>query len=213
MSQTFVCEADDLQFGMPGLEDVLKLKEHYPKLKFTFFMTPIPGILLEQQSTPEKYKEWAKHLKKDWIEICPHGLTHQGQEFLYRLNNRNKPVILDYETAKIYIKAAEKTFAQLDLPFKKIWKSPHWATSPGAYDAIKDMGYTIACDPNQPYPDGAYLYNWSYDQPVSYRPVVKGHGHLYGNNNNTIRKCISNLMQMPADAEFLTVSEAIERGL
>jgi hypothetical protein len=213
MSQTFILDADDLEYGLPGLEDVLKLKEHYPKLKFTFFMTPIPGILLANQSTPEKYKEWAKVLKQDWIEICPHGLTHQGQEFLYRLNRKNKPVLLDYETAKTYIKAAEKTFNELELPFKKIWKSPHWATSSEAYDAIIDAGYTIACDPNQPYPSNSYLYNWSYDMPVSRRPVVKGHGHLHGNNRNTIRRCISNILEIPTDSEFKFVSEAVKEGL
>jgi len=213
MSQTFILEADDLEFGKGGFEDVLKLKEHYPNLKFTFFMTPIPNILLSGQSTPDKYKEWAEHLKKDWIEICPHGLTHQGQEFLYRLTQKNKPKLLDYKTAKIYIEAGEGTFAQLDLPYKKIWKSPHWATSPEAYDAIKDKGYEIACDPNQPHPDNAYLYNWSYDQPISYRPVVKGHGHLHGSSPNTIRRCIKNLLEIPTDAEFKFVSEAIKEGL
>jgi len=212
MSQIFVLEADDLEFGKSGFEDVLKLKEHYPKLKFTFFMVPIPNILLAQQSSPAKYKEWAKHLKRDWIEICPHGLTHQGQEFFYRLNRNNKPVLLDYETAKLYIQAAEKTFAQLDLPFKKIWKSPHWATSPEAYDAIKDMGYKIACDPNQPHPDDAYLYNWSFDQPISHRPIVKGHGHINGSSPNVIRRCIKNLLQIPTDATFKFVSEAIKEG-
>ena len=213
MNQIFVLDADDLEFGKGGFEDVLKLKEHYPKMKFTFFMTPIPNILLANQSSVADYKKWTDYLKQDWIEICPHGLTHQGQEFFYRLDQNGNPKLLDYETAKLYIQAAEKTFNELGLPFQKIWKSPHWATSPEAYDAIKDMGYKIACNPFEPHPEDAYLYNWSYDHSISYRPVVKGHGHLNGNSPNVIRKCIKNLLQIPEDATFKFVSEAIKENL
>jgi len=213
IKQTFICNFDDLECGLPGFEEILKLKEHYPKLKVTLFMTPIPEIFLKKQITEEKYKEWAQELKKDWIEICPHGLTHQGQEMMFRTNNRGKVVLLDYDTAKLYIEVAEKTFKDLDLPYKKIWKSPHWSTSPEAYKALWKKGYKVACDPNQPHPPDTYLYDWSIDRRIPLRPIVKGHGHLSGNNENHIRRCIKNLLQIPVDAEFLFVSEAIERGL
>ena len=125
MKQTFVLDFDDLMFGWPGVEELLKLKEHYPKLKVSLFMTPVPEMILKNQIDPDKYKEWAQELKKDWIEICPHGLTHQGQEMMFRTNQRGRVVLLDYDTAKMYIEAAEKTFPELDLPYQKIWKSPH----------------------------------------------------------------------------------------
>jgi len=213
MKQTFILDFDDLAFGSPGLEEVMKLKEHYPNLKVTFFTIPVPECILKREVTPAKYKEWAKVLKDmDWIEICPHGFTHQESEFL--LDKSGKKIkLLDYETAKLYIQAAEKTFNEIGLPFKKIWKSPYWETSPEAYKAIMNMNYEIACDPNQPHPDGAYLYDWSIDKRIPLRPVVRGHGHLYGNNENNIQKCMENLLDIPTGSEFKFVSEAIKERL
>jgi len=213
MSQTFILDFDDLEFAKPGLEELIKLKEHYPKLKVTCFMTPIPEVILKEAHTPKEYQDWANELKKlDWIEICPHGITHQGPEMLMMEEN-GKMALVDKKTAKSYLEAVEHTFKQLGLKYKKIWKSPHWQTSPGAYKVLWKRGYKVACDPNEAHPDDAYLYDWSIDTPIPLRPVVKGHGHLTPNNSNYIRRCIRNLVKIPTDAEFLWVSEAIERGL
>jgi len=210
MKQTFVMEWDDLQFGKPGLDMILKLKEHYPDFKCTLFMTPIPEIILRKKAKPVEYKSWANYLKQDWIEICPHGLQHaKGEmEFYY---NKGKKKDVTFKDANLMIDAAEHTFKQLNLPFKKIWRSPFWQTSKGAYKALWDKGYTVAVDPNQDIPSGGpiYLYNWSTEKPVPYYPLVKGHGHLYGLSTNTIHKCMDKLLNMPSDAEFKFVSEVI----
>jgi len=207
MKQTFVLEFDDLEIGKAGLDEVFRLKQHYPKMKVTFFMIPLAEKVLSGEISPADYKKWAKQLKTDWIEICPHGLTHQDREMLVRTNQAGNKQLLDYDTAKLYIQAAEHTFEELELPYKKIWKSPYWETSPDAYKAIFDMGYKIACDPNQDHPDDAYLYNWSIDRKPPKAPLVKGHGHLYGSIGNNIAKCYKNLIKIPTDVEWKFVSE------
>ena len=215
MKQTFVLEADDLQFGAPGFEDVLRLKEHYPALKFTFFMIPVPSILLERQAKPDAYREWAKYLKQDWIEICPHGFAHQEGEMSHYYTRKGNRKEINYKTANLLIDASEKTFKELDLPFKKIWRSPYWETSKEAYRALFDRGYVVAVDPNQPTPEASeggkiYKYNWSYDSSPPPLQLVRGHGHLYGQNKNTIRRCVDNLLRIPEDAEFKFASEVID---
>jgi len=210
MKKTFVLDFDDLQFAKPGLDMILKLKEHYPNLKVTLFMTPIPEAIINRNSKPIEYRSWANYLKQDWIEICPHGLQHCKGEMEYYYDKGKKKNVT-FKQANEIIDAAESTFKQLGLPFKKIWKSPYWQTSKGTYKALWDRGYIVAVDPNQDIPKGGqiYLYNWSTEKPVPYYPLIKGHGHLFGPSTNTIHKCMQNLLDIPTDAEFKFISEVI----
>lgn len=213
--KTIVLDADDLEVGKPGLEHILKLKEHYPGLKFTLFMVPIPQAGVAGNITSAEYKKWAKFLvkNKDWLEICPHGVMHAGHEMKWEVTKSGKQRLVNYETANLYIDAAEHTFKQLNLPFAKIWKSPHWESSPDTLKALWDRGYTVAVDPNQEVPLGGpvYLYNWSFDQPIPDISFLKGHGHMHtpGANRNALERCMRNLLKMPTDAEFKFISEVL----
>ena len=192
MRQTFVMDFDDLELAKSGLDMIFKLKEHYPNFKVNLFMIPIPQAILNGNSKPDEYKEWAKYLKTDWIEICPHGLMHFPAEMEYYETKKSKRKVT-YKQANEIIDAAEHTFKQLDLPFKKIWKSPHWQTSPETYRALWERGYTVAVDPNQDIPEGkVYTYNWSVENPIPHFPVVKGHGHMWDKSPNVIHKCMHN---------------------
>lgn len=211
MSYTIFLDVDDLEIGKQGLEHFLNLKEHYPNLKVTFFMVPIPSTVLQKKTTMAQYKEWARWLKEnsDWIEICPHGMTHSGFEMKY-YSERGKEKLVDYETAMLYLDAVEKMFAELELPYQKIWKSPHWETSPEAYRALWDRGYTVAVDKNQPVPNGGpvYIYSWSIDTPFPEgESVVKAHGHMYPPSRNAINLCLDTILTMPTDATFKFLSE------
>lgn len=212
MKQTFVLDFHDLEIGRPGLEEVLKLKEHYPALKVTLFMVPLAQSVLNGKITPKQYQEWADFLKKqDWIELCPHGVTHQGDEMLHYRTPKGRKAEVHYEMANLYIDAAEHTFKQLGLPFKKIWASPHWLSSWDTLKALWDRGYTLAVDPNQLTPSGGptYKWNWSIDKSIPISPLVKGHGHLYPPSPNAIQTHLGNLLKIPTNAEFRWVSEVL----
>jgi hypothetical protein len=210
---TIILEFDDLEANKPGLDEVIRLKEHYPTLKVTFFMVPIPQSLLAKDLKLVDYRKWSDWVKaQDWIEVCPHGMTHAGFEMKYATNNRGREVLVDYDLANIYLDAVEHTFKELDLPYQKVWKSPHWETSPDALKAIWDRGYVIACDPNQPVPEGGpvYLYDWSIDTPYPKgQEIVKAHGHMYPPSSNAIGYSWRTVLQMPQDAEFKFVSEVL----
>jgi hypothetical protein len=213
IKRTIVLDFDDLECGKPGLEEVLKLKEHFPNLKVTFFMVPMPMGLLKGELSTSKYREWAGFLREnqDWIEICPHGFTHSGFEMRNYQTKTGKIKVVDTKTANLMIDSAEKMFKELNLPFKKIWKSPFWESSQDTIRALWNRGYTVACDPNQPIPIGGdvYLFNWSIEKPMPKLPIVYGHGHLYPPSANAIQFAMSNLLAMPEDAEFKFVSETL----
>lgn len=213
--KTLVLDFDDLELGKPGLEMVLKVKDHYPGLKVTFFMTPAAENLLNGNIKPAQYREWVEHLKQyDWIEVCPHGFAHMGHEMKWYKNNRGNVKMVDYQVANEIIDASEHTFNDLGLPFKKIWKSPHWETSPDAYKALWDRGYVVAVDPNQDIPLGGpiYLYNWSINEEIPDVDFIKGHGHMFDpySNLNAIQNCFPQLLSMPTDAQFKFVSEVVD---
>lgn len=199
-----VVDIDD--FG-PGtaLENLLKIKEHYPKFKVTALMIPGNISLFTGDLTMDKYKEWAAIVKEnlDWIEICPHGFGHIKGEML----------LASKKEAKMLIKAAENMLKYLGLPFTKVWKSPYWQTSEAAYKVLRDMGYTVMVDRNQPRPEikdlKTYFYNWSIDEPMPKGSLIKAHGHFYGTNND-IALCMPNLFSLPPDTEFLKISEYLE---
>lgn len=206
---TIVLDIDDLAIGSPGLDEFIRLREHLPNLKVTFFMIPIPAALVKKTVTVAEYQDWADWLKnQDWIEICPHGMTHAPYEMKY-LHGQKR--LLDYETAKTFIRASERTFEQLSLPYQKIWKSPFWESSPECYRALWDEGYTVAVDRNQKKPEGGpvYVYNWSIDEPIPDYDLLKGHGHMYPPSANAIQRSFQNILKLPTDAEFKFVSEVL----
>lgn len=212
--QEIVMDFDDLECGMRGLEELLMVKEHFPKFRCTCFTIPIPRGFLKKDLKFKDYKAWADELKKfDWIEIAPHGMTHQGHEMKWVEEKDGKQPVTKRD-AELFIKVVEKTLRDVGLPFVKVWKSPYWETSLDAYAALKNAGYTVAIDPNQPDPPMAgldtYKYNWSIEKPMPKNKIVKGHGHINNSANNLLTN-IDKLMNMPTDAEFLTVAEYLKK--
>lgn len=204
-----VIDVDDLSPSKPGLELLMRLKQHYPALKVTCF-TPAMDQAVAQKKMPEdKLLEWAKIVSSlDWIEIAPHGFLHFEHE-----------MELTYKQTRDVIVACEEVFKKIGLPFVKIWKSPHWQTSKEAYQALRDAGYVVAVDKNQPIPQipglKMYVYDKSLEQPLTKedmeQEVIKWHGHIGGTFYNDISWCVDAVTTAPTDAEFLTISEYIEK--
>ncbi|MAG44714.1 hypothetical protein CL633_02390 [bacterium] len=223
MRQTIIIDLDDYCLTSPNFNYILRLKSHFPKFKITLFTVPLDPTIMTARNTMKQYVDWAKMLQEyqDWIEIVPHGFMHNKGEML-----------VEYQQAKDIIKASENMFTQvkfrekrflighknkkykLDIPYKKIFKAPKWEMSDDAYRAARDMGYVIGVDRNQPSPKienlNTYKYNWSIEEPFpeDYM-VVKGHGHMVGMNND-LALCYENLLKMPTDAVFMTISEYLK---
>lgn len=207
ISKNFCLSSDDAGFLLPGLDTLQKLKEIYPKFKFTIFTVPMPKQLLTKENikhfSEKGYKQWAEIINSwDWIEVGVHGLFHIYEEFTR-----------DYNYTIDQIKAFENTFKIIGLKYKKIFKAPYWEYSFWSLKALRDRGYSIALDRNHPLkvPEGCktYYYNWSYEEKLPDEDLIKGHGHMYkGQHANDLETTFENISnQIPQNANFKFISE------
>lgn len=198
-----VLDLDDIQCDTP-MEQLLMMKEHYPGFKVSCFVAPLHKGLLNGSIEESKIKEWAEMLNDlDWVEVCAHGLAHRFRE-----------VEISKKEAKKLVWAVEKMFKRIGLNYSKIWKSPFWQTSDDAYRVLRDKKYVVATDKNIPMPGikklKQYRFNWSIDEPIKDEKVLKAHGHINTTRNSIVR-CLPNLMKLPTDVKFLTISEYINK--
>lgn len=199
-----VLDVDDFSPVKPGLDTLLKLKEHFPDFKITCFTPALDQALPAGKLTEAKIKEWVDVIKQfPWIEIAPHGLLHLENE-----------MNLEKVAAEKVITAVEQVFKKLEFPYTKVWKSPYWVSSRDTLRVLRDKKYTVAVDKNQPLPKihglNVYVYDESIHNPLPDQEVVKWHGHIGGTFYNDISQCLENLMTMPEDVEFLTISEYLD---
>jgi len=215
--KVFCLSTDDFGFLLPGLDDLLRLKEIYPNFKVTCFTMVFPEAYLLPENRkllkPDKMRKWAEIINKyDWIEIALHGFYHDKIE----ANS-------SYGRCELMLKACEKQLDLMGLKYKKIFKAPFWQYSYDALNCLKDKGYIIALDRNHPrtVPEGAitYFYNWSVEEPLPEgKKLVKGHSHTLSRGvTNDLASAYPNIInQIPRNAEFRFVSEVVaeeEQGL
>jgi len=197
----FILDFDDFSPIRPGFELLKKMKEHYPNFKCTLFTIPFSLKLMTKEVEVDKFKQWGKLVGEvqDWVEIAPHGFAHTKGEWL----------ITDKRKLDLMVRATERIFKELGIKFVKIFKFPHWLGSKEAEEVLKEHGYTLAIDRNNPVVKTdipTYVYNWSIDEPLPDYSIVRGHGHIWETNNG-LDTCFPNLLKIPTDVEFKFVSE------
>jgi len=194
MNKTFIVDVHDLAYRLPGLDEILALKEIYPDLKITCFTIPLPldsyCYKVNRNFEPDyTYKDWIEQINSyEWMEIGLHGLCHQKKE-----------MVLSYEEAKKLVKNSEKIFDDIGLKYKKIFAAPYWQYSHDALKALRDMDYVVVLRKKQRVPRGLniYIHSWSFNQkqlPLS--DVIRAHGHLSETNNkDAIMPCLKNIIK------------------
>ena len=210
MQNKFHLELDDFGLLMPGLDDLLRIKQHYPDFKMTCFTVPFPKEFFykpnQKHFSREKYRKWAEIVNSyDWIQVAMHGFGHSHFEF-----------DCTYEKADTMLKAAENLWDEVGLKYVKIFRAPYWQYSYDAIHALKDRGYVVAIDRNNPRPvppgTKVYIYNWSFEEPLPGDPIIKGHGHFTGRNKNNINDTLGNILHhLPRNSEFIFISEYLEK--
>lgn len=203
IKQKFILDFDDLSPTSPGLDQLQKMKEHFPTFKCTCFTPAFNPQILTRNITTNKMKEWFKLISDyDWIEIAPHGFIHEKGECMVK----------DKQAGLIMIDAIENIFTEAGVNFIKVFKAPYWLWNKQFEEALYERGYTVAIDRNNPqsFTDAPkYVWNWSIDNPIPEYHTIKGHGHVYGTNNG-IDICLPNLLRIPQSAEFLTIGEYLK---
>jgi len=206
MPKKIVIDLDDFSLLNNDFDLLLKLKEHYPKLKVSLFMIPFHAEY--EISSAHIFRESALkklHENLDWLQIIPHGLTHIEKEFEKA----------DKESMRLAMRAIDKIWAEQQIPYVKGFKAPQWLWNKDVVDVLDKEGWFGAVDRNQPdmlKTKKFYEYNYSLSEPFYYSDldVLKLHGHINLELDNDFSKCFLNLMKLPEDSEFCFVTDFLE---
>jgi hypothetical protein len=208
VKQKIVFDLDDFSvMSINEFEYLLRMKEHYPKFKVSMFTIPYPFQISQRGIKEEDNAKFLQTIKEyDWIEVCPHGVSHIKGEGLAPKNKKD---------AKTQIDIFEKVFKDNEVEYAKVFKAPFWEGCSHLYTQLSKRGYTIAVNRDD-VPEGnykKYIYNWSIDeQKLPECDVIKAHGHIDLRSNNTIKNSYSNFMeQIDSDSEFMFISEYIKK--
>lgn len=202
--QTWVMDFDDFIMTRPGFEYLEKIKEHIPQFKCTLFTPAFNLKIFTKEVSVSKFKKWGKLVNeyKDWIEIAFHGFSHLRGEMLET----------DRRKLEIIIMASENIFGQLGIKPVKVFKAPFWEISKEAEEILKERGYTLAIDRNNPIVHTdipVYVFNHSAEEPIPHYHLVKSHGHIYGSPNG-LDRCLQNVLKIPPNSKFLFISEYLK---
>lgn len=184
-----VLEFDDLHFLEPEncLKEIQFLVNKYPSIKLNFFCTP---FLRNQKLSDNKiFCSKIKELSNN-IEILVHGLTHSIEEFKH----------VSYDTAKTKLMLAEFIFEDCDIPFKKIFRGPHWGINIETICALKTLGYTAIFN----HEDYRHLetsgikyvyYNWNLKDEffLEKEELIIAHGHTHNVCGNGIKESMNRI--------------------
>lgn len=111
-----IFDTDDLYEGHDRMDLLTRLKEANPAFRLTAFAVPCLGSERYWQSVP------------DWIELAMHGEYHPDPREAEHWS---------------YDKAMDVLLAKPPL-FVNLWKSPGWQISDGTYQALLELGWSLA---------------------------------------------------------------------
>lgn len=182
-SKQYVVDFDDLCDKFDPWDELVALKERFPSLKVTLFA--IPALCSDELL--------AKYGALDWVELGVHGYYHSPRECM----------AWDYEESKAKLEEVMSWW-----PGAKLFKAPGWLASEPLYEYLQDEGWMIA--DNLEHADSwlkfgveaRYVYNANFKiEPV--------HGHTRDVCGNGPSEWSRMFLNIPGDAEFLFVSEAL----
>ena len=183
-----------------------KLRENYPGLKVSLFITPSLEWQGQSMNLAQK-QDFCDELRGelDWLELLPHGWHHPNVSEGFKAEFGE----MSYFDASQYLKMVDELFEIVKLPYKKIFKPPQYEISEQAKNCFRDNGWTLCVDGTGEYwPDDikTISYNWNIRNHFPLRKTVISYGHIQ-NIGNGMLECWENLLQMPLDAEFRFLSE------
>ena len=202
-----VLALDDFSVINNRLDLLLRLKNKFPSFKVSLFT--VPEDIKTDWGPYQIRKEILKEIKEnlDWMQLIPHGLSHDGYEMKR----------CDYSAFKRDIlPRVKQAFDRDDLPFVKGFKAPHYYWTEGVIKVLDEEGWWGGVDRDKfmPIPAQFYRYNYRINEPFleSEAETLKLNGHIYGTEND-LGKCIDSLLKLPLDTEWHFCTDFIERKI
>lgn len=176
-----VFDVDDFCNSKNCLEELRTLKEHYPNFNCTLFTVPT-------KTTIELLKE-AHEL--GYVELCPHGFTHEPNEELKSISPERLGQVLKATDNKYYTKG---------------FRPPGWFISVPHIQTLSELGYWVAIHERdidkRPYCTNGYY--------VCGERLPYWHGHTHNVCGNWIKQHLLELLiKWPKEQKFSYVSEAV----
>jgi len=128
-----VLEYDDLHFLPPEncMETIDKLVERFPDIKLSFFSIPyLRGFPV--YADPEFCDKLRDHISNGNVSLAVHGLHHNQEEFK----------MYSYDQAYAALHMAESIFEEAKLPYRKVFRGPHWGLCDDSVKAMVKRNYT-----------------------------------------------------------------------
>lgn len=177
-----ILEFDDLHFLNPEncLFEIKDLVSKFPNIKLSFFTVPnLRGVPIYNSTM---FCEAIKsYIDSNNLEILIHGHTHTMEEF--------KNVC--YEEAIEKLKQSETILQEARIPYKKVFRGPHWGINKETIQALIDLGYTHIYN-HESYrhlevPGIKFIYyNWNLKDPAPKDEYIIAHGHTHNVCSNGI---------------------------
>jgi len=201
--KTACLDLDDFSVINSRLDLLFQLRDYFQDFRISLFTVPVEIGIDRDWGISLIENELLATIKKniDWMQIIPHGLTHNGSEM------RD----MNYDTFKMAMNETKIIFDRKGLPFEKGFKAPHWRWNKEVVRALDDEGWWGAVDPRQPNmskPKRYYEYSHSIDNIDYSCDVLKLHGHIFGTRND-LGKCMENILKLPKDTNWKFVTDFI----
>jgi len=191
----------DFSIANNKLDLLKKFKVYFSNFKVSLFTIPFD---IKNEKGQKDREETLKKIHKclDWIQIIPHGLTHNSSEA------KN----WDYDHFRYQVVPSIKSNFERDgLPFVEGFCAPHWDWNHNIVRALDDMGWWGAITPRREMLSTKryYKYTDSIDN-IHLKDVMNLHGHLNGTSFDDLEKCYLKVMSLPKDMEWHFVTDFIK---
>src|SRR3990167_2689615 len=205
--KTVILDFDDFSLEVNNLYYIDLLKKTYPKMKVSMFYIPFDVNNYDTLMDFQRAEVVQMIKDRDWIELIPHGLTHQGPEFMHIKND-------DYETV---FRGIEDGFNTYGLKMVKGFKAPHWAYKQNLVDFLDAKDWWLGVDrnhPEHPRAKRSYEYTHSIDEVFweSDLEEIRLHGHVSLPSRNNLVDNMVNLMKIDPKVDWKFVSEVMNEN-
>lgn len=205
--KTVALDLHDFSVLRSRMDLLLTIKEHFPSFKVTLFTIPFD---YEYELSPLKIQR-PKALEQiranlDWMQIVPHGITHQFGEFKDA----------DKQTMRMYLDTVEAELGKDGFTtVEHGFCAPNWLWNQDVVDVLNARGWWGAIDRNQPEmlkPKRFYRYTHDLTEPfwLSTAERMAIHGHMTPPSANNLEDCLRGILKLPTDTQWVFASEFVE---
>jgi len=194
---TLCIDLDDLKQDEFNSYLYASLQVLVPDIKITHFFIPY-------YCSPKFIQQISNQFP--WMQFVPHGIQHKFKEF------EN----ISYAEMITHLTDLENIYKECLVVHGM--KAPHWAMGQEAYRALHERDWWVAVDQDEVVPFNLTYYKHNcgiHHSFMSYKQLIKAHGHTTGVCQNGIEQCFAHLVKeiesiSSSNRQFKFVTDLLE---